>query len=80
MREKTRSSDRESSDQICLEESPFISKELKKKLSDLQRNHKFRGGLLGIKRLVETTFTTSGIYTTSGNRVTTAAYILPLLM
>ena len=62
------------------ERIPSISKELKKKLSDLQGNHKFRGGLLGIKRSVETAFTTAGIYTTSGNRVTTAAYILPLLI
>ena len=48
MIEKLGSSDKESSDQKCLEESSTLEEELKKKLIDLQRNHKFRGGLLGI--------------------------------
>ena len=55
MIEKIGSSDKRSSGQKCLEESSTLDEELKKKLSDLQRNHKFRGGLLGIKRSVETT-------------------------
>ena len=48
-----------------------------KKLIDLHRNHKFRGGLLGIKQLplIALKITTVTKYTNSGNFITTGSIL-----
>ena len=52
------------------------------KLIDLHRNHKFRGGLLGIKWLprIALKITTAEECTNSGNTLPLLVHILPLLL